>query len=138
MDEPVKRLLDANVLIALLDPEHVAHGTATGATETGSWVDRIAILAALRVLSRKEDSRAVLARLDQAIQAGRVTFVAEPPAVDGSLRAVIDALPPGEPFNTDAYLVALATALDATFVTFDRAIARRFPEAPVLTLGDVE
>ena len=144
----MRYLLDVSVLWPIIDSDHSAHGPAL------RWIDGVhsrdkvlydvvVRMAILRHFTREprvvlQDNPRVVQVIDEALRYHRIEYATEPPDVWEFHDRLLQSVPPRQALNTDLYLVALATALDATFVTFDRAIARRFPEAPVLTLGDVE
>ena len=127
-----RSLLDVNVLIALLDSDHVDHGTAR------AWIEReirhgwascaITQNGFVRIVSQPGypnpvPPRYAVEQLVWATQTDHHEFwpcsisITDQDLVDSSLLH-------GPRQVTDAYLLALATAHDGRFVTFDRSIPR--------------
>ena len=125
-----RSLLDVNVLIALLDSDHVDHGTAR------TWIEReiqhgwascaITQNGFVRIVSQPRypnpvPSSYALDQLTRATQTEHHEFW--PCSISITDRSLIDgSLLHGPRQVTDAYLLALATAHDGRFVTFDRSI----------------
>lgn len=136
--------LDVNVLWALIDTDNARH------RPVASWVgsvartdvllyDLVVRMALLRHFTREprvveRENGAVISVIDAAIRHHGIRYAPEAANVWPAHERLVASMPPREAINTDVYLVAVATALGATFVTFDRAIARRFPDADILTL----
>jgi hypothetical protein len=127
----MRALLDVNVLIALLDADHVSHGVATrwfgDEVEQGWASSPITQNGCVRVMSHPRypspvPVRVVMERLGEATATPHHEFWPD----DVSLLdpSVADAARIHGPRQvTDIYLVALAVRRDARFVTFDSAIA---------------
>jgi toxin-antitoxin system PIN domain toxin len=126
----MRALLDINVLLALLDADHVDHLRAHGWLDeeiAGGWASCpitengfVRIISQPRYPSPVSPSQAI-ALLSRACAGAHHEFW----ACDTSLldAAVIDATRlHGARQVTDAYLLALATTRDGRFVTFDRSI----------------
>jgi toxin-antitoxin system PIN domain toxin len=129
----VRALLDVNVLIALLDADHIHHRGAREWLEANiasGWAScPISQNGCIRILSQPNYPNAltppeVAARLREATEAVFHQFWAEGPSL----------LTPGlvnweyivgSRQVTDAYLLALAVHHEGRLVTFDHAIARR-------------
>lgn len=127
----MRGLLDINVLLALLDADHVDHGRASAWLEAEirhGWAScAITQNGFVRILSqpRYPSPVPVAAAVDRLARATRsehhdfwpcdVSFL-DPERVD---RTRIH----GPRQVTDAYLLALATAKGGRFVTFDRAVS---------------
>ena len=123
-------LVDANVLIALLVPDHQHHSTAE------SWMDGLedadliasdpAVEGALtRYAVRIGHSAAQVQRtLRQVHEIARWRFWPDDlPYADSDLSTVR-----GHQQVTDSYLASLARHHGGRLVTFDRALAARFPD----------
>lgn len=126
-----RALLDVNVLLALLDSDHVDHERARSwldAEIAGGWASCaitengfVRIISQPRYPSPISPSEAV-ALLSGARGAGHHAFW--PCAISLLDEDVVDASRVHGPRQvTDAYLLALAVAYDGRFVTFDRNIA---------------
>lgn len=126
----MRALLDVNVLIALLDENHTSHELASGWLADhihDGWVScPMTQNGCVRILSLPRYPNSL--RMDEAMDRLR-TAVSTPHhefiADDISLldNAVVDSaslLGPGQ--VTDAYLLALAVAHGARFVTLDRSV----------------
>lgn len=126
-----RALLDVNVLLALLDSDHVDHGRATDwldAEISAGWASCpitengfVRILSQPRYPSPTSPSEAI-ELLSQARDSRHHEFwpcdvsVLDPETVDRSRLH-------GPRQVTDAYLLALAVAHDGRFVTFDRSLS---------------
>ena len=127
-----RALLDINVLMALLDSDHVDHGTAR------TWIEReirhgwascaITQNGFVRIVSQPRypnpvPSSYALEQLTRATQTDHHEFW--PCSISITDRSLIDGSRLHGPRRvTDAYLLALATAHDGRFVTFDHSIPR--------------
>lgn len=127
----MRALLDVNVLIALLDAEHLHHEPATrwlAENIRGGWAScPITQNGCLRIMSQPAYPNslpvaAVAERLREATAAAHHRFWPDDVSLldDGVLRPRA-ALGPRQ--ITDVYLLALATARRGVFVTFDARIA---------------
>ncbi len=94
-------------------------------------VNRVVQMGALRVLTNRSAMQVEVLtpddfwRLwDTLLTDTRVTFVAEPPNLDETWRALTLALPQGRKADTDTYLAAFAMASGASLVTFDKGFSR--------------
>ncbi len=127
-----RALLDINVLLALLDSDHVDHGRASDWLDeeiTAGWAScPITENGLVRILSQPRYPSPVspteaIELLGRACNRPHHEFwacdvsVLNPQAVDRSRLH-------GPRQVTDAYLLALAVAHDGRFVTFDRALDR--------------
>ncbi|MFN0304330.1 MAG: TA system VapC family ribonuclease toxin [Burkholderiales bacterium] len=128
----MRALLDVNVLIALLDAEHVSHSRALAwFTESakGGWASSpITQNGCIRIMSgpgypNPLPVRSVIERLGAATRAPQHEFwadgvslldarIADPMRIHGPRQL------------TDVYLLALAVSRGGRFVTFDSAIPR--------------
>lgn len=126
----IRALFDVNVLIALLDRDHVSHAAATawyGAHLDGGWAScPITENGTARVMSspgypNPVPVAEVLARLRSAASAGFHDFWPDDISLtDASVfeqRAIL-----GPKQITDRYLLALAASNGGRLVTFDQAI----------------
>jgi toxin-antitoxin system PIN domain toxin len=121
-------LLDANVLVALVSPDHVHHEAAA------SWLaghdDAVATcpitqLALVRVLMQLGVERPIAAAaLDAVVANPRHEFWPDTVAVDATLLRGVH----GHRQVTDAYLAALARAHDGTLATLDAGLAHTHPD----------
>ncbi|MBA3279297.1 MAG: PIN domain-containing protein [Geodermatophilaceae bacterium] len=126
-----RALLDVNVLLALLDSDHVDHGRATDWLDdeiAAGWAScAITENGFVRSLSQPRYPSPVtpavaIELLDSARDSGHHAFW----PCDVSLldvRIVDPSYLHGSRQVTDAYLLALATAHDGRFVTFDRSLS---------------
>ena len=126
-------LLDANVLIALLDPEHqhhdAAHAWLAQCGQTGSEFAVCPLIenACLRIMCQPGYPKAlpfamVRARLAALREQPACRFWADSVSLSNASCLVTGAtLAPAA--VTDTYLLALAVSHDARLVTFDRRIA---------------
>jgi uncharacterized protein len=129
-DRPGRALFDVNVLIALLDRDHVSHGAATawyGDHVDYGWAScPITENGTARVMSSPGYSNPlpvaeVLARLGEATRAGPHKFW--PDDVSLTDRVVFDQRAILGPKQiTDRYLLALAVKNGGRLVTFDQGI----------------
>lgn len=128
----MRSLLDVNVLVALLDPDHDGHGTAVqwlaGNLLPGWATCPLTQLGCLRVLSQATYPRAfplaqVAAGLHEATSHAAHAFWADDvPAVG---QTPVDPTRVHGPAQlTDVYLLALAVRHGGRLVTLDRRIAR--------------
>jgi toxin-antitoxin system PIN domain toxin len=128
----VTNLLDVNVLIALIDPLHVAHAAAHawfGGGGNSAWATSpLTENGLVRIVSHSRypnsvGSTAVAVDLLRALRGhpGHRFWADDVSLADGG---VVDAVCPVSPGQlTDAYLLALAVKHDGVLVTFDRRIA---------------
>jgi toxin-antitoxin system PIN domain toxin len=129
----MRALLDVNVLIALLDADHIHHHRAREWLEANiasGWAScPITQNGCIRILSQPNYPNAlkppeVAARLREATEAVFHQFWAEGPSLLApglvSWEYIV-----GSRQVTDAYLLALAVHHEGRLVTFDHAIARR-------------
>jgi len=125
-------LLDVNVLVALLDPAHVFHERASrwfASIHPQTWATcPITENGVLRILTlpryrNSPGGLAAVARYLLELQEipGHVFWADEFSLISGN-RVSITALPSPSQI-TDSYLLALAVAHEAKFVTFDRRIS---------------
>jgi toxin-antitoxin system PIN domain toxin len=127
----MRALLDVNVLIALLDPDHSLHARATdwfASNARGGWAScPITQNGCARIISHAGYPNAlpvtaVLERLAEASASGLHEFWPD----DVSLldRQVVDSARIHGPRQlTDLYLLALAVRHGGRFVTFDHSVA---------------
>jgi len=127
----MRALLDVNVLIALLDRDHVDHARARKWIETeisGGWAScAITENGFVRIISQPRYPNAI----SPAEAIGRLAEATNQPHhefwdCDISLLDIerVDPMRVHGPRQvTDAYLLALATAHDGRFVTFDRSVS---------------
>lgn len=127
----MRALFDVNLLLALLDPNHVDHRRAHAWLETDladGWASCpitqngfVRVISQPRYPSSRTPSEAI-ERLAEAVRDDRHEFWAcdvsmlDPALIDRSRLH-------GTRQVTDAYLIALATAHGGRFVTFDQAIS---------------
>ncbi len=120
-------LLDANVLIALVVPEHVHHDTATAwwGTRPGTFATCPSTQGSLvRFLLREGRSGAVARRtLEAIVNHPRHVFWADSLRYD---EIELERLT-GHRQVTDSYLAALARSRDGNVATLDRAFAEQYP-----------
>jgi uncharacterized protein len=129
----VRALLDVNVLIALLDADHIHHTRARNWLEgniASGWAScTITQNGCIRILSQPGYPNAlrpsdVAARLREASEAVFHQFWAEGPSLLApglvSWEYIV-----GLRQVTDAYLLALAVHHDGRLITFDHTLARR-------------
>ncbi|MBI5949459.1 MAG: PIN domain-containing protein [Chloroflexi bacterium] len=131
------RLLDVNVLVALLWPPHEHHLRAqawfSGVREQGWATCPITQLGAVRVLSRPGISHGTMtvasatAALVEILSADSHLFwPADIDFLTTPLReSIVHIQGPGQ--LTDQYLLALAAAHGGTFATFDRRVGAALP-----------
>lgn len=126
----MRALFDVNVLIALLDRDHVHHAAAT------EWRDKhidhgwascpITQNGCLRIMSRPRypnslPVHAIVERLRGATSTTHHNFISDNLSLlDSGLIEHAMLLSPGQ--LTDVYLLALATENACRFVTFDQAV----------------
>ncbi len=123
-------LLDANVLIALFDPEHLQHGLAHDWFEANrhrGWATSAFTENALvRILSHPgygsnaERPGTLAARLDAFCHSADHTFW--PASISLRDKSVFDLSAATHRHLTDIYLAGLAQANGGTLATFDRSI----------------
>jgi toxin-antitoxin system PIN domain toxin len=126
----VRALLDINVLLALLDSDHVDHVRARAFLEAeiaGGWAScAITQNGFVRVISQpRYPSPVSPARAIERLARACVSDAHEFWACEVSLldRVVVDSSRVHGPRQvTDTYLLALATAHGGRFVTFDQAV----------------
>jgi toxin-antitoxin system PIN domain toxin len=129
----MRALLDVNVLIALLDADHLHHVRARDWLETNiatGWAScPITQNGCIRILSQPNYPNAlkpseVAARLREATEAVYHQFWGESPSLLSPGLVNWEYIV-GSRQVTDAYLLALAVHHEGRLVTFDHAIARR-------------
>ena len=129
----VRALLDVNVLIALLDADHLHHRRAREWLEAhiaDGWSScALTQVSCIRVLSHPNYPNTlkpseVAERLREATEAVYHQFWAEGPSLLSPGRVSWEYIV-GSRQVTDAYLLALAVHHGGRLVTFDHAIARR-------------
>ena len=129
----MRALLDVNVLIALLDADHIHHRQAREWLESNiaaGWAScAITQNGCIRILSQPNYPNAlkppeVAARLREATEAVFHQFWAESPSLLAPGFVNWEYIV-GSRQVTDAYLLALAVHHGGRLVTFDHAIARR-------------
>jgi toxin-antitoxin system PIN domain toxin len=129
----VRALLDVNVLIALLDADHIHHRRAREWLEANiaaGWAScAITQNGCIRILSQPNYPNALMppdvaARLREATQQVFHQFWAEGPSLLSAGLVNWEYIV-GSRQVTDAYLLALSVHHDGCLVTFDHAIARR-------------
>ncbi len=123
-------LLDVNVLLALVDPDHVGHNAAQewwDSNSRGGWAScAVTELGFLRVVTQSRyPNRLTLLDaaniLDRARRTpGHVFWRCE----SGPLDVLDPSRVHGPGQLTDAYLLGLAVAHEGTFVTLDRRVSR--------------
>lgn len=128
----MRALLDVNVLIALFDPDHVSHATATRWFRSNAhlgWAScPITQNGCVRVMSHPAypnapTAQVIIERL--AVAAASEVHEFWPDDVSLLDAATIDASRVHGPRQiTDLYLLALAVRHDGRLVTFDASIAR--------------
>lgn len=133
-DVPVRALLDVNVIIALLDPDHVFHENAHvwwAANFRKGWAScPITENGVIRVMSNPGYSQKVrfapgdlIVRLREFVSAGDHAFWPDDVSLLDS--ELFDSTRiHGSKQLTDIYLLALATAHGGKLVTFDRGLAQ--------------
>ena len=127
----MRRLLDVNVLIALLDQDHSLHGRARewfGGNAAAGWSScPLTQNGCIRIMSHPSYPNPlpvalVMARLREAVADAHHEFW--PDALSLLDERVVDATRIHGPRQiTDVYLLSLAVRHDGTFVTFDESIA---------------
>lgn len=127
----MRALLDINVLIALLDAQHVHHHLAArwlaGNIEAGWASCPLTQNGVIRIMSQPAypnplPPASIAERLTEAVSSGWHAFW--PDDVSGLDADVVDwQAVLGSRQVTDCYLLALAVRHDGRFVTFDRRIA---------------
>ena len=128
-------LLDANVLVALVVPDHVHHDAAEAWLAGGDHPFATCPItegALVRLLVREgAGAAAAIAVLEAVARHPRHDFwPADVPYAHADLRKV-----DGHRQVTDAYLAALARAHDGRLATFDRALAALHPDVVELVPG---
>ena len=127
----MRALLDVNVLLALLDSDHVDHGRAhdwLDAEIEAGWAScPITENGFVRIISQPRYPSPVapaeaIAVLSRACSGGHHEFWSCDVSVLDA-RIVDSSRLHGPRQVTDAYLLALATAHDGRFVTFDRTLS---------------
>ena len=128
----MRALLDVNVLVALFDPQHVAHLAAQewlDANLAHGWASCpltengcLRVLTHTRYTSPKRPAE-VLAKLKAAKQNGRHAFWPDDLSITDA-RFFDPNRWQGHQQVTDLYLLALAVAHGGRLVTFDRGISR--------------
>ena len=134
---------DLNVWRALATAEHTHHQKARRwwDREEGSiGFSRITQIGFLRLLTTAAamDGKPLTMveawhTYDRFFADPRVTFLVEPSGLDQSFRALTNHSTPSPKVWADAYLLAFARALNASFVTFDQALPTRGVPCIVLT-----
>ena len=127
----MRALLDVNVLIALLDEDHVHHAAASqwlSANLAAGWAScPITQKGCVRILSQSGypnplPAPQVIERLREAAGTAHHTFWPDDVSLlDGKRLDAARVLGPKQ--VTDTYLLALAVAHKGRFVSFDRGIA---------------
>jgi uncharacterized protein len=130
---PKRALLDVNVLIALLDADHVHHARASSWLHDnirGGWAScAITQNGCIRIMSQPSYPSALSAarvaqRLREATETAAHTFVSGDLSLLDAERFDTDQLL-GHRQVTDAYLLGLASAHDCRLATFDGAMPSR-------------
>lgn len=126
----MRALLDVNVLLALLDADHVEHGTARawlGSEIDAGWAScAITQNGFVRIVSQPRYPSPIppaeaMRRLERATQTDRHEFwPCELSLLDAG--AIDRTRVHGPRQVTDVYLLALAVARGGRFVTFDRTV----------------
>src|SRR6185503_11470113 len=126
----MRALLDVNVLLALLDVDHVDHGTARSWLEEeigAGWAScAITQNGFVRIVSQPRYPSPIppaeaMRRLERATRTDRHEFwPCETSVLDS--KAIDRTRVHGPRQVTDVYLLALAVAKGARFVTFDRTV----------------
>jgi len=126
---------DANVWLALLLADHV-HRRAAVSWWNRDQSDNIAFsrvtqLTILRLLTTAHvmngkplSMRSAWAAYDELFEDARVSWCAEPAHMEEKFRKLTSGRIASPKLWADAYLLAMADALDATLVTFDQALAK--------------
>jgi uncharacterized protein len=127
----LRALYDVNVLLALFDAEHISHNSARllhrQLAKQGWLTCALTENGFLRIISQPSYTNPIptglaAARLNEAKLDANAGFIpcdisiGDPERVDATRLL-------GPKTLTDIYLLALAVAHDATFVTFDRRVA---------------
>ncbi len=137
----MRKLVDANVWLALAVGTHVHHRAAV------AWFDRQATgsccfcrltqLALLRHLTNRailkesvQSQREAWGSLDALLADERVIFLGEPEGLDGVFRGFAAAEVPAHTRWSDDFLAAFAVAMTLCMATFDRDF-RRFDALPL-------
>ncbi len=125
-------LLDANVLVALIVPEHVHHDAAAGwlsASDGDFATCPITQGSLVRFLLRSGQSAAVARDVINAFaDVTRHEFWSDSPSfADVELNGVV-----GHRQVTDAYLAQLARSRDGQLATFDRGLAHLHSDVAIL------
>ncbi len=133
---------DVNVWVALTYEGHAHHSAARRWFESLDdsarlFFCRITQLGLLRLLTTEAvmGSDEVMSQsgawraYDRWLQDERVSFVAEPSAVEEAFRAMSRLRRPAPKDWADSYLAAFALASDLTLVTFDRALHSKVRQA---------
>ena len=137
---------DVNVWVALTYEGHVRHGAARKwfeslPAEARLFFCRVTQLGLLRLLT----TEAVMGSDEVMSQAGaweaydnwlkddRVSFLAEPPALEDAFRALSRVRRPAPKDWADSYLAAFALVSNLTIVTFDKALYGKTSGAVLLT-----
>jgi uncharacterized protein len=129
----LKALLDVNVLIALLDANHVHHDLALGWLQKNGhfgWSScALTINGCIRIMSNSAYANpmpiaVVIARLREATEAsGHESLNCSPSLLDNNLFVPYGLLTSAQ--VTDTYLLGLAVISGHRFVTFDSRISLR-------------
>lgn len=140
------KLPDVNVWLAASWSRHSAHNAAR------DWMDaeegdlvfcRVSQMAFLRLLTNpaitKEDAlprRRAWEVFDSLVGDPRIRLLAEPQGLDSLWRAFSKREDKSHLLWTDDYLAAFAQAADAEFITFDRALYKRYSSVRVTCLRE--
>lgn len=133
---------DVNVWLALTCERHVHHNAAKRWFESlddGArlFFCRVTQLGLLRLLTTQAvmgsdevmSQGAAWQAYDRWLQDDRISFLAEPPALEEAFRAMSRLRRPAPKEWADSYLAAFALVTDLTLVTFDHALHQRKPAA---------
>ena len=131
-----KYLLEANVVLALLQSGHV-HSVAAGdwlgtvSAPECLGICRVVEMATLRLLTRRAvmgdallSASEAWTTLDTLLMDDRFELAAETANLRETWESVCDSIPKGACAETDSYLAAFAIASRRTFVTFDKGKSR--------------
>jgi toxin-antitoxin system PIN domain toxin len=133
-----------NVWVALSYQGHVHHSAAGGwfgslQADARLFFCRVTQLGLLRLLTTEAVMRDEVMSQTSAWEAygrwfddSRVSFLAEPPAIEKAFRAMSRLGHPAAKDWADSYLAAFAVVSDLTVVTFDRALHAKARQAIIL------
>lgn len=139
-----ERLIDVNILVAYSSVNHLHHARARQhvqeAVPGSLLVCDVVRLGFVRQLSRTQVMEEGRLEPLQALRFARALLASAPfrfvssvpDGMEDLWENALQGLPKSAVADTDLYLLAFAQALGVPFVTFDEALARRFPDADIL------